>query len=183
MSIHDHHRNHSANQGLRCRTESTHSAEVSGAQPGQHSRVLVSSLNTVEDVPVFGVSAVHGRILWKQSACDHMVKSSIQCWELKISLKDSAPQSIFGHNFGRWSFDFCLNTRSERGLVLRGRFSLGLLISRTRMYVCAIQGMEAACVQFSALVDIMPPLVALKCTMSSNWETAPCQQSIRYHIL
>ena len=51
MSIHDHHHNHSANQGQRCRTESTHSAEVSGAQPGQHSRVLVSSLNTVEDVP------------------------------------------------------------------------------------------------------------------------------------
>ena len=65
MSIHDHHPSYSANQGLRCRTESSHSADVSGAQQGQHSRVLVSSLNAVEDVPVFRVAAVHGRVLLK----------------------------------------------------------------------------------------------------------------------
>ena len=87
MSIHDHHPNCSASQGLRCRTESSHSEDVSGAQQGQHSRVLVSSLNAVEDVPVFRVGAVHGRILLKQSVCDHMAKCSIQCRELKSALK------------------------------------------------------------------------------------------------
>jgi len=69
---------------------------------------------------------------------------------VKISPKDNVSQSIFCHNFGRWSFNFCLNTCSERGLILRGRFNLGLLISRTRTYVCAIQGVEAACTKFSA---------------------------------
>lgn len=137
-------------QGLRCCTENTRSADVLGAGQGQHSRVLVGPLNAVEEVSVFRVSAIHCRILLKQSVCDQMVKCSIQCWELKSTLKIMYPKASSAITLVRWSFSFCLHACGDRGLILRGRFNLCLLISsdeniclchsRGRGSLCQIQG-------------------------------------------
>lgn len=56
-----------------------------------HSRVLVGSLNAVEQVSVLRVCAVHGGVLWKQSACSVTVK---------IKLRDNLSQSVFHRTRG-----------------------------------------------------------------------------------
>lgn len=56
-----------------------------------HSRVLVGSLNAVEQVSVLGVCAVHGGVLWKQSACSVTVK---------IKLRGNLSQSVFHRTHG-----------------------------------------------------------------------------------